>query len=43
MDESNVIRIDNLLQILPEEMHPTIVQLAEVCGTKGNKSNNLTT
>ncbi|XP_065360121.1 general odorant-binding protein 69a [Calliphora vicina] len=34
MEESNTIRIDHLLQVLPDELHPTIKMLAEACGTK---------
>nr|BAI82448.1 odorant binding protein 8 [Delia antiqua]BAS69447.1 odorant-binding protein 8 [Delia platura] len=34
MDESNTIHIDNLLQILPEEMHPMVTMLSQACGTK---------
>lgn len=36
MDESNSIRLDYLIQVLPEELHPTITTLSETCGTKGN-------
>nr|AID61302.1 odorant binding protein [Calliphora stygia] len=34
MDENNIIRIDLLMQVLPDEMHSTLTRLAEVCGTK---------
>lgn len=35
MDESQVIHLENLLQVLPEEMHDTLNMLAGKCGTKG--------
>ncbi|KAM7358731.1 odorant-binding protein 69a [Cochliomyia hominivorax] len=34
MDENNLIHINNLQQVLPEEMHSIITKLSEACGTK---------
>ncbi|KNC24411.1 Pheromone-binding protein-related protein 1 [Lucilia cuprina] len=34
MDENNIIRIELLTQVLPEELHPTLTMLSDNCGTK---------
>ncbi|XP_005177698.2 general odorant-binding protein 69a [Musca domestica] len=34
IDEKNVMRLESLTQVLPEELHPMITTLVESCGTK---------